>query len=52
MFYFCICSHVKLPAVTEAVNRVTTKLQSEDNDLKIVEEETVEQKSVVCKRTG
>ena len=52
MFYFCICSHVKLPAVTKAVNRVTTKSQSEDSDLKIVEEETVEQKSMVCKRTG
>ena len=52
MFYFCICSRVKLPAVTEAVNRVTTKSQSEDSDLKIVEEETVEWKLVVCKRTG
>ena len=52
MFYFCICSHVKLPAVTEAVNRVTAKSQSEDSDLKIVAEETVERKSVVCKRTG
>ena len=52
MFYFCICSHVKLPAVTKAVNRVATKSQSEDSDLKIVEEETVERKSVVCKRTG
>ena len=39
MFYFCICSHVKLPAVTKAVNRVSTKSQSEDSDLKIVEEE-------------
>ena len=52
MFYFCICSCVKLPAVTKAVNRVATKSQSEDSDLKIVEEETVEWKSVVCKRTG
>ena len=52
MFYFCICSCVKLPAVTEAVNRVTAKSQSKDSDLKIVEEETVEQKSVVCKRTA
>ena len=51
MFYFCICSRVKLPAVTKAVNRVTAKSQSEDSDLKIVEEETVEQKSMVCKRT-
>ena len=50
MFYFCICSHVKLPAVTKAVNRVTAKSQSKDSDLKLVEEETVEQKSVVCKR--
>ena len=52
MFYFCICSRVKLPAVTEAVNRVAAKLQSEDSDLKIVEEETVEWKPMVCKRTG
>ena len=52
MFYFCICSCVKLPAVTEAVNRVATKSQSEDSDLKLIEEETVERKSVVCKRTG
>ena len=52
MFYFCICSRVKLPAVTEAVNRVTAKSQSENSDLKIVEEERVEQKSMVCKRTG
>ena len=52
MFYFYICSRVKRPAVTKAVNRVAAKSQSEDSDLKIVEEETVKWKSVVCKRTG
>ena len=52
MFYFCICSCVKLPGVTEAVKKVTTKSHSKDSDLNIIEEETVELKSVVCKRTG
>ena len=42
----------KLLAVTEAVNKVTAKSHSEDSDVKIVEEENVEKKSVVCKTSG
>ena len=51
-FTFCICSCVKLLAVTEAVNKVATKSHSEDSDVKIVEEENIKKKSVVCKMSG
>ena len=44
-FTFYICSHVKLPAVTEALNKVTTKSHNEDSDVKIVDEKNVEKKS-------
>ena len=41
-FTFCICSCVKLPAVTETVNKVTAKSHSEDRFVKIVDDENVE----------
>ena len=53
---FYICSCVKLLALTKAVE-VTTKSQSEDSDVKILEEENEEhgeeeEKTVVCKTHG
>ena len=39
---FYICSYVKLPALPKAVEKVTTKPQSEDSDVKILEEENKE----------
>ena len=47
---FYICSHVKLPAVTKAVNKVVTKSQSEDSDIKIVDE--VHEKKPVVHKTA
>ena len=54
---FYICSCVKLPALTKAVEKVTAKSQSEDNDVKILEEENEEpgeeeEKTVVHKTCG
>ena len=54
---FYICSHVKLLALTKAVEKVTTKSQSKESDVKIVEEENEEhgeeeEKTVVCKTHG
>ena len=46
---FYICSCVKLPAHTKAVEKVTTKSQSKESDVKILEEEDNEEKPVVCK---
>ena len=41
--HFCFCSHVKLPALNEAVRKVTAKC-SEDSDVKIVDETPVVRK--------
>ena len=54
---FYICSHVKLQALTKAVEKVTTKSQSEDSDVKILEEKNEEhgeeeEKTVVRKTCG
>ena len=47
-----ICSCVKLLAVTKAVEKVTTKSQSEERYMKILEEEDDEENPVVCKTHG
>ena len=57
MCFFFICSHVKLLALTKAVERVAAKSQSEDSDVKILEEENEEhgeeeEKTVVHKTCG
>ena len=54
---FYICSCVKLPAVTKALEKVAAKLQNKESDIKILEEENEEhgeeeEKTVVCKTRG
>ena len=54
---FYICSCVKLLVLTKAVEKVTTKSQSEESDVKILEEENEEHgeeevKTVVRKTCG
>ena len=49
---FYICSCVKLLALTKAVEKVATKSQSEESDMKILQEEDDEEKLVVCKTHG
>ena len=49
---FYICSGVKLLALTKAVEKVTTKSQSKESDVKILDEENNEEKPAVHKTHG